>query len=97
MHNKYAAKGLVAVSVSFDFPKNEGERAKVNAFLEKKRATMTNVLAEGIDDDWYKKLKAGGLPLVYIFDRDNRRVKKLEGEEVDYKVIEVEVAKLLKK
>ena len=57
---------------------------------------MTNLIAkDNVDDIWYEKLKVGGLPLVYIFDRDNRRVQKIV--EVDYKAIEAEVAKLLKK
>jgi hypothetical protein len=97
MHKTYGGDGLTAVSVSFDNPADADERARVNAFLQKQGATMTNVIAEGDTDDWYKKLNAGALPLVYIFDRQNRRVKKLEGEQVDYKAIEAEVAKLLRK
>ncbi|MHB1423632.1 MAG: TlpA family protein disulfide reductase [Gemmataceae bacterium] len=97
MHKKYGAEGFVAISVSLDDPKDADARARVNAFLKKMEAAgMTNLIAEDNNEDaWYDKLKAGGLPLVYIFDRDNRRVKKIV--DVDYKAIEAEVAKLLKK
>ncbi len=97
MHKKYGPDGFVAVSVSLDNPANADDRARVNAFLQKKEATTTNVIAEGDTDDWYKKLQAGALPLVFVFDRDNRRVKKLEGEAVKYEEIEAEVVRLLKK
>ncbi len=97
MQKKYGPDGFVAVSVSLDNPANADDRARVNAFLQKKEATTTNVIAEGDVDDWYKKLQAGALPLVFVFDRDNRRVKKLEGEAVKYEEIEAEVVRLLKK
>ena len=96
MHKTYGDKGFVAVSVSLDNPTEADTRARVNAFLQKNEATMTNAIAVGDTDDWYKNLNAGALPLVYIFDRENRRVKKLEGEAVDYKAIEAEVVRLLK-
>jgi hypothetical protein len=97
MHKKYGGEGLVALSVSLDNPKDPMIRSKVDAFLQKKQATFTNLIAEGDPDDWYARLKIGAVPGVFVFDRENRRVKKLSGEEVDYKVIESEVAKLLKK
>ncbi len=97
MHKKYGGDGFVAVSVCLDKADDAKVRAKVDAFLQKKQATFTNLIAEGDPDDWYARLKIGAVPGVFVFDRDNRRVKKLSGEEVDYKVIESEVAKLLKK
>jgi hypothetical protein len=97
MHKKYGGDGFVALSVSLDNPNDQKIRAKVDAFLQKQQASFTNLIAEGDPDDWYSRLKIGAVPGVFVFDRDNRRVKKLSGEEVDYKVIESEVAKLLKK
>ena len=97
MHKKYAGEGFVAVSLSLDNPTDEKTRAQVEAFLKKQQATMINLIAEGDPDDWYSKFKVGGLPLVFVFDRENRRVKKLDGDQVDYKTIEAEVAKMLKK
>ncbi len=97
LHRKYHQDGLVAMSVALDNPADRTIRAKVDEFLQKKQAAFTNLIAEGDIDDWYNTLKIGGIPCVFVFDRENRRVKKLVGEEVDYKLIEAEVAKLLKK
>jgi hypothetical protein len=98
MHKKYGPDGFMAVSVSLDDANDKESLDGVNKFLRKKEAAgMTNLIAEDNPTDWYDKLKVGGLPLVYVFDRENRRVKKLVGEQVDYKAIEAEVAKLLKK
>ncbi|HEY7328852.1 MAG TPA: hypothetical protein VH592_14510 [Gemmataceae bacterium] len=98
MHKKYADQGLVAVSLSLDNPSDAKTRAQVDAFLKRNEATMINLMVEGDPDDWYTKFNVGGLPLVFVFDRENRRVKKLVGgDQVDYKTIEAEVAKMLKK
>jgi hypothetical protein len=97
MQKKYGGDGLVALSVSLDNSKDAMIRAKVDEFLKKKQANFTNLIAEGDTDEWYERLKIGSVPAVFVFDRENRRVKKLAGEEVDYKLIEAEVAKLLKK
>jgi hypothetical protein len=97
MHKKYGGEGFVALSVSLDNPKDEKIRARVDDFLQKKQARFTNLVAEGDPDTWYERLKVGSVPAVFVFDRENRRVKKLSGEEVDYKIVESEVVKLLKK
>jgi hypothetical protein len=97
MHKKYGSDGLVALSVALNNPKDQKIRARVDEFLQKKQASFTNVIAEGDVDDWYNRLKIGSIPAVFVFDRDNHRVKKMAGEEVDYNVVESEVAKLLKK
>lgn len=97
MHKKYGGEGFVALSVCLDNPMNAKTRARVDDFLQKKQAHFTNLIAEGDTDVWYERLKIGSVPAVFVFDRENRRVKKLSGEEVDYTSIESEVVKLLKK
>jgi hypothetical protein len=97
MHKKYGGEGFVALSVSLDNSRDGKIRARVDDFLQKKQARFTNVIAEGDTDTWYERLKIGAVPAVFVFDRDNRRVKKLSGEEVDYSLVESEVVKLLKK
>jgi hypothetical protein len=97
MHKKYGGDGLVAVSVALDNPKDQKIRARVDTFLQQKQASFTNLIAEGDPDDWYNRLKIGAVPCVFVFDRDNHRAKKLSGEEVDYKIVESEVEKLIKK
>lgn len=96
MHKKYG-EDFVALSLSLDNPKDDKIRGRVDAFLQKQKAAFTNVIAEGDTDDWYKQLKIGAVPAVFVFDRENHRVKKMSGEEVDYKIVESEVGRLLKK
>jgi thiol-disulfide isomerase/thioredoxin len=97
LNKKYSGDGLVAISVSLDNGDDKTARAKVDEFLQKKQAAFTNLISQGDPDDWYNALKIGGIPCVFVFDRENRRVQKLVGEQVDYKGIEAEVARLLKK
>jgi hypothetical protein len=99
MHKKYANDGLVALSVSLDDANDKEVRAQVDDFLTKKQAVFTNLISEGKPDEWQKKLQIDAVPCVYLFNQENRIVKKLTGEKekVDYKVIEAEVVKLLKK
>jgi hypothetical protein len=94
MHRKYADRGFAAVSVSLDDPKDTKERTKVESFLRDKQATFLNVQLDAAMDDWQERLKIGGPPCVYVFNRDNQIVLK-QNPEVDYKVIEKKVLELL--
>ena len=103
MHKKYAGKDFVAISVNLDDPHNAAMREKVQAFLQKQKATFTNVMLDAKPEEWQEKLKIDGPPCIYVFDRDNRFVKKLpfisdkesETEGAEYSVVEPVVAKLL--
>lgn len=97
MHKKYASEGFVAMSVSLDNPEDKEIRGEVDTFLTKNQATFTNVILEATMDEWQAKLKIDSYPAVFVFNRDNRIVKKMVGEQVDYAAIEAEVVKLLKK
>lgn len=97
LHNKYGKDGLVAFSVALDAADDKESRGEVDVFLTKKQATFTNFIVAGSPEDWYKQLKIPSIPSVFVFDRENRRILKLVGEEVDYKkAVEPEVIKLLK-
>ena len=95
MHKKYGNKDFVALSVSLDDPSDKEIRGEVDAFLTKKQATMTNLISEGKQEEWYQNLHIEAVPCVYLFNRENHFVKKLVGEKVDYKAIDAEVSKLL--
>jgi len=97
MHKKYGNDGFVALSVSLDDATDKEIRGEVDAFLTKKQATMTNLISEGKQEEWYQNLHIDAVPCVYVFNQENRFVKKLTGEKVDFKAIDAEVAKLLKK
>jgi hypothetical protein len=100
MHRKYAPDGLVAVSVSIDDihdPMDPKTRERVVAFLEKKQATLTNLLLDESSDTWSEKFKIGVPGCVFVFDRDNRLAAKFEVKAIDYDKIEELVRDLLKK
>jgi hypothetical protein len=97
MHKKYSKDGLVALSVALDNDKDKETRDAIDRFLRKQEATFTNLVSQGDPADWFKRLDIPSYPCVYVFNQDNRFVLKLTEEKVDYKVIEAEVVKLLKK
>lgn len=101
-HNKFAAKGLVCISVSLD---NEGrkptERSEVLEFLTDKGASFPNFLLTGYRQDAEKIGRrfgfAGSLPFVALFGKDGNKVwdveqRELKDAELD-KLIETELAK----
>jgi thiol-disulfide isomerase/thioredoxin len=105
LHQKYAGQGFAAVSVSVDRPDDAKARASAEQFLRKQNATFANWLLTADAKEWQKKLNVDTIPAVFVFDRQNRLVKKLpvrddkgdEKEAVDYRAIEKLVVELLKK
>ena len=97
MHKKYGKDNFVALSVALDDAKDKDTRDKIDKFLTKKQATFTNLVSEGKPEDWFERLKIPSYPCVFVFNQENRFVLKLTEDKVDYKVIDAEVAKLLKK
>ena len=94
MQRKYAADGLVAMSVSLDDPHMEGTKEAVLKFLRGKKAAFTNVILDESSDFWTSKFDATGPPFTYVFDRQGRwRRFKGAGH---YEEIENLVPKLLK-
>jgi hypothetical protein len=94
MHNKYADKGLVAISVSLD---EKEDRAKAEKFLVERKAAFTNLWLDESQEFWLKKFDISGPPCVYVFDRRGKWTTfKTEGaKEVSHKEIEALVVKLL--
>ncbi len=98
MHRKYGKDGLIVVSVSFDDPADKEARAELEAFLKKKDATFANLILENNADEMYKVLDIPGPPCLYLFNRENRFVKKMVGaDKIDFTAVGTEIAKLLKK
>lgn len=94
MHKKYAAKGLVAISVSFD---EAEQRAEAEKFLVKHNATFTNLWLDEPQEFWMKKFRINTVPCVFVYDRQGKWIQfKTEGaREVDYADIEKAVIQLL--
>jgi uncharacterized protein YkuJ len=102
MHQKYARDGFVALSVSVDDLHNpndpaEETRKRVLGFLQRKKATFTNVVLDEPPEKTFEKLGIKAVPCVYVFNRDNRFVLKLVEQKDAYTVVEKTVQELLKK
>jgi hypothetical protein len=97
MHRKYSPDGLVAVSVALDDPEDKDSRGNILKFLEKQKAAFPNYWLLEETSVWLEKLKISGPPLVYVFNRQNQWVAKLEGDKVDYVAIEQLVREQLRK
>ena len=109
MHKKYAKDGLEIITVGGEDPKDKdtpGERKKAVARLNELKATWLHVELDTAPDEWQKKLKVNGVPVIYVFNRANQFVKKQpilddkmdeELESVDYDQIGKVVDNLLGK
>jgi hypothetical protein len=93
MHQKYAAKGLVAVSVSLDPAE---DRAEVERFLVKNKATFTNLWLDEPVSFWSEKFKIAAPPCLYVYDRKGKWVQfNADAKEIDHAEVEKLVVKLL--
>lgn len=79
MYRELAAKGFVAISVSLDDPRDVETMKQVHAFLEKVGASFRNFVLDEPEESWSKKLDIAGPPLVVVFGRDGRVVKRFVG------------------
>ncbi len=93
MHRKYAAKGLVVVSVSLDPAE---DRAEVEKFLAKNKATFTNLWLDESVSFWSDKFKIAAPPCLFVHDRRGKSVQfTADAKEIDHAEVEKLVVKLL--
>jgi hypothetical protein len=96
MHKKHAKDGLVAITLSMDMA-NKLPNAEKNALkiLQKQNVILTNLMINEDKKVLEEKLQyIGGLPMVYVFNRQGKW-KLFEGE-VNYDEIEKTVERFLK-
>jgi hypothetical protein len=75
MHEKYAAKGLVIVTVSVDPADQKDLVDQARSFLKKKSVPFRNLLLNEPSDFWNKKLDFTIPPCYYVFDRHGKWVR----------------------
>jgi len=108
MQNKYGKDGLEVVSVALDYPEEKDARGNLLKFLQQKKFPFMTVNVDPKTIDKKSQLReytVHGVPVVYVFNRDNLYVKKLplmdakeeRTEDVEYDVVEKAVEKLMKK
>jgi thiol-disulfide isomerase/thioredoxin len=76
LHNKFESKGLAVISVALDSLEDEPAevQGKVKRFLQKQKATFTNLLLDEPAEFWQAKfrMKEGGPPCIYVFSRQGK-------------------------
>jgi thiol-disulfide isomerase/thioredoxin len=83
MHEKYAAKGLVAVSLSLDSADAPKKVAAATTFLKEKHATFTNLILDERAEDAFEKLNIGAIPAVFLYTPDGKELKRFTLDDVD--------------
>jgi hypothetical protein len=102
MHRKYGKDGLVVFSVHLDKPESTpAERKKAEEaalrFLKKVEAPYATLVLDEPFEFWQKKLGLGSVPIVYLFDRNNRTVAKYTDSDEAVAGLDKLVPGLLKK
>jgi hypothetical protein len=95
LHEKYSKDGLVCLSVSLDDPREKGKLARVQKFLEARKASFTNVILDEDQEFWQKKFNFFGPPCVYVFNQEGKWVRFVDDGE-HYPQIEKLVVQWLK-
>jgi hypothetical protein len=93
MHRRYAADGLVCISVSVDDPKN---KAKALAFLAGQRATFPNYWIDEKEDFWQEKWNINAPPAMFVFDRQGRRAARFDHNDPRKNYVHTDVEKLVR-
>ena len=93
MQRKYAADGLVVMTVSVDDP---GQREAALKFLQKIKATGPNYLMGEKVEFWQKKWKINGPPASFVFDRDGKRAMRFDSDDPDKPYDHEDVEKVVK-
>jgi hypothetical protein len=91
LHEKYSKDGVAAISVSLDDPRDKGEKEAVLKFLQKNKASFTNLILDESQEFWQKKFKMDGPPTVYVFNREGQWTQFTGGDhypEVERLVVE---------
>jgi len=91
MHQKYAREGLVAISCSVD-PIEKGTEEKVHKFLQKLKATFTNLLLNEPEDFWPEKLHCIAVPCIFVFNQEGKWTQftdEFKHEDIERLVVEL--------
>jgi thiol-disulfide isomerase/thioredoxin len=80
LHDKYAADGLVCVSVSMDGPAKRDNALK---FLTSSKAGFPNYLLEEEMAFAFDRWDIKGIPAVFVFQRDGKRAAKFSADDPD--------------
>jgi thiol-disulfide isomerase/thioredoxin len=97
LHKQYGPKKLACISLSFDYDgsdKIQDVEPPVLAFLKRQNATFDNVLSSTPSDELSKNLEIPAIPAVFVYGRDGKLAKRLEGNKA-YDEVPALVEKLI--
>jgi thiol-disulfide isomerase/thioredoxin len=89
LQQKYAAQGLVAVSVALDDPNNKLPQDAALRFLKKQNATLTNVFLDEKEEVWKSRFGIDGPPCVFVFNREGK-YKKFDADHIQEGYVNIE-------
>jgi hypothetical protein len=96
MHEKYAGKGLVIITVSLD-PLDDKQMVKdANAFLNRTHVPFRNLLLNEPEAFWSKKFDFIFPPCYYVFDRRGQWVRfRAQDKSVNYGEMDKVIVQML--
>lgn len=74
IHERLGKDGVVCMSVSMDKVK---DKDKALAFLQQKKAAFPNFLIDDVGT-WAEKWNVEGIPMVLVFGRDGKMIRKFD-------------------
>lgn len=96
LHDRFADRGLVVISVSLDDPP---QRPDVEAFLKEQKATFENFLSRyGTGSRSMEVFEIdGGVPHLKLYGRDGKLERTFQSASIDPEEVDREVAMLLER
>lgn len=98
LHGKHHRDGVACMSVSVDELEKRDEALK---FLQKREAAFSNYIIDDVGEAWWDKWEIKAIPIVLVFDREGKLVRKFDKDDPDnqfsYEDVEKLVAELLQK
>jgi thioredoxin-like negative regulator of GroEL len=97
LNDKYAGEGLAVISFSLDDPTDLDAQERALRFLKEQKATFTNLSLASNEksEHWWRHLGLRGIPAIFVYDRDGKRVQEFYGAD-KYPEVEKLVVQLLK-
>ena len=92
IHRDRAKDGVVCMSVSLDQVQQQGDAL---AFLKEQGATFPNFLVED-DNSWLDKWNIKGIPVVLVFGRDGKLLRKFDRDDPDNQFTYADVARFVR-
>src|SRR5262249_16172343 len=92
LHQKLNKEGVVCMSVSVD---DEKDKAAALAFLQSQKAVFPTFLLNQEPTSSPERWNIKGIPVVYVYGRDGKMVRKFDNDDPDNQFTYEDVTKLV--